>query len=277
MLCRRCRILLFQFSFRHPMEHICLLATSHWRRRYSPTGGGGGIVSPSFVRIAVALPSVPWLMCAVYRLIELKLGVVTACSRAISVSCLCRNSSNIRIRITDEIPLILSVATLYMCVCVCHMGWGWTPLWNHDLCGVACRVPLHVLKRYTTSLSLSVRNLLLHFAVSVGVINWCLSLVGLLSFGPIVSIFWTLLVGFTFLHLDHVISLFVGHLRLLFVPSQDHVLFATLLHPGVYHCPLAWPRYTGCPSHHVYVPLGLWPSPVCRMFHASSGAACVPF
>ena len=65
-------------------------------------------------RIAVALPSAPWLMCAVYRHIELKFVVVSARTRATSMSRLCRNFSNIRIRLAVEIPLILSVATLYI-------------------------------------------------------------------------------------------------------------------------------------------------------------------
>ena len=74
------------------------------------------IVNTSFVRTAVSLHSAPRLMCAVYRRTELKLGFVTARSKAKSVSCLCRNSSNIRIRIAVEITFILSVAKLYVYV-----------------------------------------------------------------------------------------------------------------------------------------------------------------
>ena len=73
---------------------------------------------PFFRQDSCRLRSFPWLMCAVYRRAVHKLRFVIARSRAISMSCLCRNSSNIRIRIADEIPLILSVATLYIYIYV---------------------------------------------------------------------------------------------------------------------------------------------------------------
>jgi hypothetical protein len=38
--------------------------------------------------------------------------LVTSWSRAISMSCLIRKASNIRMRVADEIPLMLIVATL---------------------------------------------------------------------------------------------------------------------------------------------------------------------
>ena len=148
-------------------------------------------------------------MCAVYRHIELKFVVVSARTRATSMSRLCRNFSNIRIRLAVEIPLILSVATLYIYIYICHTRCGWPPLHNHGLCGVVCRILLLVLNRYMTSFSVS---LCLQFGFrirSVSRVNFlCLSLFGVLSFLPIVATFWTLLVGFTFLHLDRVISLF---------------------------------------------------------------------
>lgn len=102
------------------------------------------IVSPSFVRVSVFLPSVPWLMCAVYRRIARKLGVVTSLSSAISLSSLCVNSANILIHIADEIPLILSVATLY----IYHLGVGVAFLRELGLCGISCRVLLLVISRH---------------------------------------------------------------------------------------------------------------------------------
>ena len=115
------------------------------------------ILSPSLVRIVVNHPTVPLLMCVVYRRIDCKLGVDTSWSRAISMSCLCRNSSNIRIRIADEIQLILSVATLY----IWHMRMAAQK--DCGLCGVPCLVLLRVLSRYDNSRS--VRSFLLRFGL----------------------------------------------------------------------------------------------------------------
>jgi len=232
---------------------------------------------PFFRQDTCRLRSVPWLMCAVYRRVVLKLWFVTARSRAISMSCLCRNSSYIRIRIADEIPLILSVATFYIYICIYHMRCC------ERLYGITVSVVLRDAFCFmssngvTTSLPLSVRNLLLRLGVLVGIINWYLSLVTVLSFLPLVSTLWTLVVGFTFLHILRAISLFVGHLWGVGCPVRGLVLFATSLPTGVSDCPVARSRYTGCPSHYVHVPLRLWPSPVCQMFHASSGAAYVTF
>ena len=117
-------------------------------------------------------------MRAVYRRIACKLGFVTSWSRAISMSCLCRNSSNIRIRIADEIPLIFSVATLYIYMAY----WGWAAQNDYGLCGVACRVLLRVLSRYDNSRS--VRSFLLRFGLPDRVIFCCSSSVGETYFPP---------------------------------------------------------------------------------------------
>jgi hypothetical protein len=63
----------------------------------------------------------------------------------VSISCLCRKSSIIRIRVADVFPFMLSVATLY----IWHMV---AALRSYGLCGVACRVLLRVLSRFVTTL-----------------------------------------------------------------------------------------------------------------------------